>query len=108
MKGVVILSTAASKEEAERLAEALVRQKLAACVNLVPGVTSFFHWDGKLNREEEIFLIIKTTDEKSRRVGEVIRELHSYEVPEMIYWRLDGGSADYLKWLEEATREEGA
>jgi periplasmic divalent cation tolerance protein len=98
----VYLCTAANVEEARRIAEALVVEKLAACVNVAGGVESFFWWEDKVNREQETLLIIKSTKELSAKIIERIKQLHSYDVPEVIQLAIEDGSADYLRWISES------
>lgn len=96
---VLALSTAGSGEQAEQLARALVERRLAACVNIVSGVCSFYHWKGEVARDEELLLLIKTSRERFPDVQKAIRELHSYEVPEIIMLPIEDGDPDYLGWL---------
>jgi len=96
---VVVLSTAGSRDEAERIAAALVEERLAACVNVVAPVTSIYRWRGDVERAEEVLLVVKTRRAAAARVTARIRELHSYDLPEAIVLPIDGGSADYLAWV---------
>ena len=80
----------------------LVRGKLAACVNVVRSVQSFFRWQGKLEQAGEWLLIIKTDERSLQQVERTIRKHHSYEIPEMIAWPIRWGHGPYLKWLEES------
>jgi periplasmic divalent cation tolerance protein len=96
---LVVLSTAGSQAEASRIAEQLVGRCVAACVNVVGRMQSFYHWEGKLQRAEEFLLIIKTDQAHEERVREAIKELNSYELPECISISVDGGSEEYLKWI---------
>ena len=98
---VIALSTAGSDEQAEQLARALVERRLAACVNIVGGVCSIYRWKGKIERDGEKLLVIKTSREKWPEVGRVLRELHSYEVPEILMLPVLDGDPDYLGWLED-------
>jgi periplasmic divalent cation tolerance protein len=95
----IAISTASSREEAERIALALVEDGLAACVNLVPGITSIYRWQGAVEQAEEILLVIKTTAQNLERVEAAVSTLHSYEVPEFLVLQPDAGSAAYLAWL---------
>jgi periplasmic divalent cation tolerance protein len=96
---VVVLSTAGSREEAERIASALVDERLAACVNVVDGVTSIYRWQGKVERAAEVLLVIKTRRASSSRLMARLGELHSYDVPEAIVLPIAAGSRPYLQWL---------
>src|SRR5881275_2785464 len=99
---VVVLSTAGSQEEANKIATALVERRLAACVNMIPRIQSVYRWEGKVETAEEFLLIIKTTKARSLDVQALIRELHSYDLPECVVISMTGGSAEYLKWIEES------
>lgn len=102
----LVLSTAGSREEAESIAESLVDLGLAACVNLVPGITSIYRWQGSIERADEILLIIKTTESRLAVLEAALRKLHSYEVPEVIVLAPERGAEDYLAWLTASTSEE--
>lgn len=102
----LVLSTAGSRDEAESIAESLVEQGLAACVNLVPGLTSIYRWQGSIERSDEILLIIKTTAQRLAALEAALRALHSYEVPELLVLVPEHGGDDYLAWLTASTREE--
>lgn len=101
---VVVLTTAGSEETARRIASALVERRLAACVNLVPGVASTYRWEGKVATDAERLLIVKTTRARLAEVEAAIREHHDYELPEVLVLPVAGGSAEYLRWIEESTR----
>jgi len=96
---VVVLSTAGSADEAERIATALVDERLAACVNLVPSVTSIYRWQGAVERATEVLMVMKTRRAFVKRLVARLRELHSYEVPEAIVLPIEGGSRPYLDWV---------
>lgn len=98
---VVALSTVGSAEEADRLARALVERRLAACVNVVPGVVSHYRWQGELQRDEERLLVIKTRAERIEALHDALRELHPYELPELVAFEITAGSEAYLRWLDE-------
>jgi len=102
---VVILTTAGSDEQAVSLARELVERRLAACVNILHGVCSVFRWDGRIQEDRESLLVVKTRAEMQERVTAAIRELHSYEVPEVVVLPVIGGSEPYLAWLEGETRD---
>ena len=105
---VTLLVTAPKREEALALARRVVEESLAACVNVVPGVTSIFRWKGELNEEEETLLILKTSSERRARLIERVAELHSYEVPEVLALSVDDGWPPYLEWVAECTAAEPA
>lgn len=96
---VLLIATAATRDEAERIGEALVAKRLAACGSVIPGVHSFFHWEGKLQREHEALLLVKTTAAASAACQAELRALHSYQNPEILEVPISGGSAAYLEWL---------
>jgi periplasmic divalent cation tolerance protein len=100
----VVLTTAGSDEQAETIARALVDSGLAACVNIVHGNCSIYRWKGETVRESEEILIIKTTAERFEAVRGKIRELHSYDVPEIVSLPVLEGDADYLRWIDEAVK----
>ncbi|AFL73126.1 divalent-cation tolerance protein CutA [Thiocystis violascens] len=93
------------RETALALAERLVEERLAACVNLLPGVTSVYRWEGELQRESEVLLLIKTVRERVDPVIARLRQLHPYEVPEMIAVPITEGLDDYLSWVTTCANE---
>ena len=97
-----LILTPEQEAEAQRIAKALVEEKLAACVNIVPGIESHYRWQGKIESAPEFLLLIKTISAKSSAAIARIRELHSYDLPEAIEINIDGGSAEYLRWIREA------
>ncbi|MGO9209626.1 MAG: divalent-cation tolerance protein CutA [Terriglobales bacterium] len=102
----IVLSTAGSAEEAQKIAQALVERRLAACVNIVGPIQSVYRWKGAVESAPEHLLIIKTTAAAFPRVRDAIRELHSYELPECVMLSIEAGSEEYLKWLEESVDRE--
>ncbi len=98
----VVISTAGTEEEGARIAKSLIERKLCACVNLVPKVRSFYRWEGAIQDDAEVLLIMKTTKEKLQRLSEHLAEIHSYDVPEVLAVAVDQGRASYLEWLEES------
>jgi periplasmic divalent cation tolerance protein len=101
----VILSTAGSPEEGERIARALVEQRLAACVNIVPKVTSVYRWEGRIETANEVLLLIKTTAGLLELAEAALRAAHSYEIPEVLVLSTVAGHADYVDWLIRSVRE---
>lgn len=95
----LVLTTTGSRDEAERLAHALVEQRLAACVNIIPGLTSVYRWKGQVESADEVLLLMKTTASNLQRLEESVRALHSYEVPEILVIQPDSASEAYLQWL---------
>jgi periplasmic divalent cation tolerance protein len=105
MKGtdrIIVLITAGSEEEAHKIAELLVNEKKAACVNIVPRVDSLFRWKGKIDSAREKLLLVKTRVSLLPEIINLVKQVHSYEVPEIIALPIVGGSKEYLKWLDSA------
>jgi periplasmic divalent cation tolerance protein len=100
----LVLTTAGSREEAQRIAHALVERRLAACVNIVPGIESVYRWKETIEQEDEWLLLIKTTTSAFEHVRDAIKELHSYKLAECICVDIEDGSLEYLKWLGESVR----
>jgi periplasmic divalent cation tolerance protein len=95
----IVLSTAGSEDEARKIAQHLVEQRLAACVNIVPQIESVYRWKEKVESSQEYLLLIKTSAERFPQVRDAIRELHSYELPECVAISIEDGSSEYLQWL---------
>ncbi|MGH9523124.1 MAG: divalent-cation tolerance protein CutA, partial [Terriglobales bacterium] len=93
-------------EEANRIAEALVERRLAACVNVVAPVSSVYRWKEKVEHAQEWLLLIKTTTGAADAIGDALKELHSYELPECIVLPVEGGSEGYLAWIGDNIRNE--
>ena len=102
-KPCVVLVTTSDRNEAERIAAALVKWKMAACVSILPGVESRFWWDGKIDTASEFLLMIKTTMDRFPDVEAAVKEYNSYKVPEIIALPIEAGHAPYLRWLAEST-----
>ncbi len=100
----IVLTTTGSKEEASKIAHALVERRLAACVNVVGPIESLYRWQGAIEDAREWLLIIKTSAAQFENVRDAIRELHSYELPECIEMAIEDGSAGYLNWIGENVR----
>lgn len=95
----LILTTAASREEAERIARALVDDRLAACVNILPGLSSIYRWKGEVESAAEMLLLIKSTAANLERLEAALHRLHSYEVPEFLVFTPESAGKAYLDWL---------
>ncbi len=102
---VVVLVTCGSNEEAERIARALVEARLAACVNIFGPVRSIYRWEGKLNDDQEVLLLIKTSRAVFDQVRRAVEKAHSYEVPEVICLPIIDGAPNYLDWLTDSIGE---
>jgi periplasmic divalent cation tolerance protein len=99
---IIVLATAGSKGEARKIGRALVERMLAACVNVVPQVTSIYRWEGEIEEAEEWLLVIKTTKAAFEDVRAVVLELHSYDLPECISLAIEDGSLEYLSWIGQS------
>jgi periplasmic divalent cation tolerance protein len=97
-----ILTTCGSEETALTIAAALVDQAYAACVNIVPSIKSYYYFKGETHLDEEVMLIIKTTQAMFPQVSEVITDLHTYEVPEILMFPVESGSEPFLQWIRES------
>ena len=97
---LVVLITAGSQEEADRIANTLVAEMLAACVNVLPGVTSVYRWEGEVQRDQEWLLVAKTTREVLDDLVRRVQAIHSYDLPEIIALPVVGGSKGYLRWID--------
>lgn len=100
----IVLTTAGSQQEAQKIAEALVEQRLAACVNIISGMHSVYRWQGKVEQADEWLLIIKTTESASAQLKDTITRLHSYKVPECIVLSIEDGTPAYLDWIGESVK----
>ncbi len=102
----IVLTTSGNKEEAEKIAKTLVERQLAACVNIVGPITSIYRWKGKIETSDEFMLLIKTTEDAFEPLKSAIRELHSYELPEVIELGISRGEGKYLGWIEKSVHYE--
>lgn len=103
---MVVLCTCPDASTAQRIAEILVFERLATCINRVAGLRSTYFWDGRLQDEAEILLIIKTTAERLTALQERLQALHPYEVPEVIALKVAAGNEAYLEWVRRGVDEE--
>ena len=103
MDEIIVFITASSEEEAAKIARALVKARLAGCVNIIKNIRSIYSWQGKIEDEPEVLMIVKTQKSLFDSLTKKVGELHSYTVPEIIVLPIVEGSKDYLKWLREAT-----
>ena len=104
--GLSIVLINAPPDDAARIARSLVEQKLAACVNVIPGVRSFYFWDGALQEDSESTLVVKTTDAALEDLTAAVKKLHPYSVPEVIALPLsDAGNPEYLSWVKSSVRD---
>jgi len=100
---MVVFITVGGDAEADRIGTALVEGKLAACVNVIGPIDSVYRWRGTVEKAEEYLLVVKTVQERLEELTEAVMRLHSYSLPEIIALRIEGGSAPYLRWLEEGS-----
>lgn len=98
---VVIFITTGTDEEAQKIAEVLLKQRKAACVNIVPGVSSRFWWEGHLHSDQESLLIVKAKASLLNEIIALVKEVHTYDVPEVIALPIIGGNSDYLDWIDK-------
>ncbi|HEX7928561.1 MAG TPA: divalent-cation tolerance protein CutA [bacterium] len=99
-----VYMTASSVNEAKRISRALVEERLAACTNILPGMTSFYWWQGKIDEGHETVLIAKTREELVERLTARVKALHSYTIPCVVALPMVGGNPDFLKWIEDVTQ----
>ena len=102
---VVVFVTVGTQEEAQKIAGVLLERRKTACVNIVPSVDSHYWWEGKLETDREALLIIKTRAALVDELVDLVKEIHPYDVPEVIALPIVGGNRDYLEWLDREVRE---
>ncbi len=100
----LVLSTCPDQNSALALGRQLVEQGLAACVNVVPGLTSIYRWEGAVQQDPEVLLMIKTGAERLPELTETLRRLHSYDLPEIIALPITAGLPEYLSWISQCTQ----
>ena len=105
VKHILVLSTCPGSISAKKMAQELVTEKLAACVNVIPGVQSFFSWVGKVDTANEHMLVIKTTRDRYPALEKKIKKIHPYELPEIIAVPIETGLAGYLNWITKNTEK---
>jgi periplasmic divalent cation tolerance protein len=105
LEAVVILITASSIDEAKKIGNALMEERLIACVNIIPQVESIFYWQEKVCNEKEALMIIKTRKSLINDIIKRVKSIHSYSVPEIIALPIISGSEDYLKWVGDVTKD---
>ncbi|MFC2048804.1 divalent-cation tolerance protein CutA [Elusimicrobiota bacterium] len=102
---IVVFVTAGSSEEADKIASVLVERKLAACVSINKDIVSIYRWKGDICRDKEVQLIIKSKKTMLASIITAVKELHSYEIPEIASIDISGGSLEYLRWIDESVSE---
>ena len=100
---ITVFITAPNEKEASSISQTIVGERLAACVNIIPSVRSIYRWQGRVEDEQEVLMIVKTKKSLFERLQQRVKELHSYEVPEIIGLPLAEGSKEYLDWLGQET-----
>ena len=106
MRAIVVVTTVGTEEQANQIAGELVARRHAACVNVVPGIRSTYRWKGKICRDGELLLIINTLEEELPAVEATIRELHSYELPEILSFDVGYGEKNFLDWIRGSIDKE--
>ena len=102
---IIIFITTSNKKEAQKIAQALIEQKLAACVNIIETIQSLFWWKAKVDHAREALLIVKSVKIKLTKIIRLVKSLHSYQVPEIIALPILAGNKDYLRWIDESIRK---
>lgn len=102
----IIFCTCPDQQSATKLAHLLINQNLAACVNLLPGLTSVYRWQNKIETADEYLLLIKTRSDFYSSIAELIKSHHPYELPEIIAVTVDNGAPDYLQWIDQCLTSE--
>ena len=100
---IVVFITVADEEEARLISRVLLKQRKAACINIIPGVNSLFWWQEKIDSAEESLLVIKTRAAMLDEIIQLVKEIHSNDVPEIIALPVIGGNKDYLEWIDNET-----
>jgi len=100
-KPVIVYVTTSTVEEARSLARALLVHKLIACANILPRMESVYRWEGAVQEDAEVVLILKTTEQRVQAIEQKVKELHSYDLPCVVAIPITGGSKDYLNWIRD-------
>ena len=106
MQATVVMTTVGNEEQAYLIAREIVARRQAACVNIVPGIRSIYRWKGKICKDGELLLIVKTLQGELEGVTATIRELHSYELPEILSFHVDHGETGFLGWIAASVDKE--
>jgi periplasmic divalent cation tolerance protein len=106
MRAYLVLVTMPNKKSAKKLAKAILKKKLCACVSIQNRLTSFFYWDNKLNKQKESLLLIKTTKKAFKPLKKRIKSLHPYDVPEIIALKISKAHEPYLSWIRQTVKKE--
>jgi periplasmic divalent cation tolerance protein len=106
MRAIVVVTTVGTEEQAYLIAREIVGRRQAACVNVLPGIRSIYRWKGKICKDGELLLLIKTVEEEFDAVAATIRELHSYELPEILSFSVSRGEQRFLDWISSSVDKE--
>ena len=103
-KHIIVFVTAKDGDEAKKISSKLVEEKLIACANIVPGVNSIFFWEGKIDRADEVLLVLKSKKSLFKKIIASVKFVHSYTCPEIIALPIIDGNKDYLRWIDASVR----
>ncbi len=106
MRAIVVVTTVGTEEQAYLIAREIVARRQAACVNIVPGIRSIYRWKGKICKDGELLLIVKTLESELEGIKDTIRELHSYELPEILSFNVSHGERRFLEWIAGSVDKE--
>ena len=106
MRAIVVVTTVGTEEQAYLIAREIVARRQAACVNILPGIRSIYRWKGKICKDGELLLVIKTLEGEFEGIAATIRELHSYELPEILSFPVGQGDPGFLAWIAESVDKE--
>lgn len=108
MGAIVVVTTVGTEEQANLIAREIVARRQAACVNILPGVRSIYRWKGKICKDGELLLVVKTLEGEFEAVAATIRELHNYELPEILSFTVSQGEPNFLAWIAESVDKQAA
>jgi periplasmic divalent cation tolerance protein len=106
MRAIVVVTTVGTEEQANLIAREIVARRQAACVNIVPGIRSIYRWQGKICKDGELLLVIKTLEDEFESIAATIRELHNYELPEILSFSVVRGERGFLQWIADSVDKE--
>jgi periplasmic divalent cation tolerance protein len=106
MRALVVVTTVGTEEQANLIAREIVARRQAACVNIVPGIRSIYRWKGKICKDGELLLIVKTLEDEFEGIAATIRELHNYELPEILSFSVVRGEQGFLQWIADSVDKE--
>jgi periplasmic divalent cation tolerance protein len=106
MRAIVMVTTVGTEEQAYLIAREIIARRQAACVNIIPGIRSIYRWQGKICKDGELLLVVKTLQQEFEGVAATIRELHSYELPEILSFGVSQGDQGFLDWIEGSVDKE--